>query len=199
MDRHTEGRRPGGQRQTHRHTLQLLRCLSVTFPLDKPKHQPPEEVVSGSSAKHLPQQSRGGSSRAEAGRGLCSPQRPQPAPAPGNYFRSSILLSSLRKGSQGAEWRASQGSRAPGLGVRKERGTVGPQWERPTGREPGEEAWSGPVLQLPLGWDPKGFFTSQKPGYGDRWWLLSQTWASCCRATLSLGVPWPSVGSGRHL
>lgn len=33
---------------------------------------------------------------------------------------------------------------------RKEHGTVCPQRERPRGREPGEEAWSGPILQFPL-------------------------------------------------
>lgn len=67
--------------------------------MEKPKHQPPEEVVSGSFAKHLPrpeprrpeQENRKGAAEQRQGRTLAGPQCPQCAPAPENHPMSSSL------------------------------------------------------------------------------------------------------------
>lgn len=113
--------------------------------MEKPQHQPPEETVSGSFAKHLPATRAGeeeGGSRTE-GRDLCQPECPQSAPAPGNNFRSSSLARQ--------PWQRVPGLKSgEGPVMRKEHGTVCPRWERPRGRESGD-IWSGPVLQRLLG------------------------------------------------
>lgn len=114
--------------------------------MEKPKHQPPEEAVSGSFAKHLPATRAGEErgSRAAAGRDLCQPRVPPIAPAPGNNFRSSGLAQQ--------PWQRAPGLKSgEGRVVRKEHGTVCPPWERHRGREPGETVWSRPVLQRLLG------------------------------------------------
>lgn len=60
---------------------QPLSSFSVTLPMEKPEHQPPE-VVSGSFAKHLldqtPEDRAGeeGSHRADTRRGPCQPPAP---------------------------------------------------------------------------------------------------------------------------
>lgn len=158
---------------------QLLSSLSVTVPTEKPKHQPLRWFLA-----HLPSTSP---SRAEARRDLCQPQRPV-CPGPGNNFRSSALLSCLEKGPRVAEQRGSQG-----LVVRKERGTVCPRGSGLGGRSQVRRPGASPRAGI-----PQASLCSRSQDT-DRWWLLSQTWASCCQATLSLGVPWLSVGSGRHL
>lgn len=123
--------------------------------MEKPKHQAPEEVVSGSFAKHLlqpeprraEQERRKGGAEQRQGRTLASSQCPQCASAPGNHLMSSSLAQQPGQKVPGSKSR--EGARAGWL--ERSMAQCAPSGERPRVREPDEEAWSGPVLQLPLG------------------------------------------------
>lgn len=135
---------------------------------------------------HLPSTSPEQSRREQQRRGRrerCQPPRP-------HLPRPRKQLPKLRPCS--AAWERPQGCRAerePGLGGQEGAWHRVPPWECPRGTEPSEKAWSSPS-----GRDPTGVSVFQKPGHGPVVASLP-----CCQATLSLGVPWLSVGSGRHL
>lgn len=138
-------------------------------------------------------QSRRGKGRAEQRREetFASPKCPQSAPAPGNNFRSSSLAQQ--------PWQRVPGLKSgEGLVVRRSMAQCVPRGSGIGGGSQVRRSGAGQSCSVSSGWDPTGFCMSQKPGHGDRW-LLSQTWTWCHQVTLSPGVPWLSVGSGRHL
>lgn len=106
---------------------QLLSSFSVTFPMEKPKHQPPE-VVSGSFARNPREprrrpERRGGREQQSRGREgpLSAPSAPNLPQPQETTSQAPALLGGLGQGSQGGRVR-----REPGLGGQKEHGTVCP-------------------------------------------------------------------------
>lgn len=138
-------------------------------------------------------QSRGGSSTAETGRDLWLPPVPPVCPSSRQQLRELRPCSAAwEEGPRVGEQRESQG-----LVVRKEHGTVCPGGSGLEGHSQVKRPGVGQSCGLPSG--PGGshrLLVSQTPGHRA---LLSRTWASCRRATWSLGAPWLSAGSGRHL
>lgn len=159
-----------------------------------PKHRPPEEVVSGSSAEHLlprPEQEREQRSGGWEGP-VAAPSAPNLPPLQTTTSGAPASLSSLGQGFQGLS-----GERARAGWSGRGMAQCGPGGSGLGGHSQARRPGVGQSRGFPLGWgDPTGFSVSQESGHRD---LLSQTWASRCRATWSLGAPWLSVGSGRHL
>lgn len=128
--------------------------------------------------------------------------REGPSPAPGPPVCPSPRQQCHELLPCSAAWAKGPGGSRPGPGsaVGKGCGTV-----CPSGRSQGARPVAGLSCSSPSSWDPIGSCASQESGHRWWWWwrhqwrLLSQTQASCRRATVSLGAPWLSVGSGRRL
>lgn len=135
---------------------------------------------------HLPSTSPEQSRREQqsrAGGTSASPSAPN-LPSPRKPLQELQPCSAAWEKAPGLQSR--EGARARGSGRSVAQGA-------PSGTEPREKAGNSPS-----GWDPSGFSVLQEPGHGPVAASLPNL-GSCCQATVSLGVPWLSAGSGRHL
>lgn len=178
---------------------QSLDASSATLPGQQPKHQAPEETVSGPFAAHLPYPATRG--RPEAGKEKGG-QQGSGSPAASWCFRSQLqettpLLQPCSAPGPRARFSGSQGPRAEEQEQARARqlgraGTVCPWRERPA-----EEARA----RRPGVADPAAF---PRAGVLLASWLCGSEAraqgraASGCPVTVSPGAPWLSVGSGRR-